>query len=47
MQICFHILQGGATLPNPFVGDNICQEYLMPIQPDIADILYNNTWCVL
>ncbi|XP_035221479.1 probable ubiquitin carboxyl-terminal hydrolase FAF-X isoform X2 [Stegodyphus dumicola] len=34
---------GGATLPNPFVGDNIYQEYLMPIQPEVADILYNNT----
>lgn len=34
---------GCATLPNPFVGDNICQEYLMPIQPEVADILYNNT----
>ncbi|KAG8178428.1 hypothetical protein JTE90_019137 [Oedothorax gibbosus] len=34
---------GGATLANPFVGDNICQEYLMPIQPEVADILYNNT----
>ncbi|CAL1289008.1 unnamed protein product [Larinioides sclopetarius] len=34
---------GGTPLPNPFVGDNICQEYIMPIQPDVADILYNNT----
>ncbi|GFU01705.1 probable ubiquitin carboxyl-terminal hydrolase FAF-X [Nephila pilipes] len=34
---------GGAPLPNPFVGDNVCQEYIMPIQSEVADILYNNT----
>ncbi|GFR25313.1 probable ubiquitin carboxyl-terminal hydrolase FAF-X [Trichonephila clavata] len=34
---------GGTPLPNPFVGDNVCQEYIMPIQSEVADILYNNT----
>ncbi|XP_071033260.1 ubiquitin carboxyl-terminal hydrolase 9X isoform X5 [Parasteatoda tepidariorum] len=34
---------GGAPLPNPFVGDNVHQDYIMPIQPEVAEILYNNT----
>lgn len=34
---------GSAPLPNPHAGDQVCQEYLMVIQPEVADILYNNT----
>lgn len=30
-------------LPNVHMGDQICQEYLMPIQPHVAAILYNKT----
>lgn len=34
--------QGVRPLPNPY-GDPTCPEYLMPIQPQAADILFGRT----
>ncbi|KAH7963811.1 hypothetical protein HPB52_023134 [Rhipicephalus sanguineus] len=36
-------LPNAAPLPNPHMGDQLCQEYLMPIQPQVAACLYNKT----
>ncbi|XP_077513422.1 ubiquitin carboxyl-terminal hydrolase-like faf isoform X2 [Amblyomma americanum] len=36
-------LPNGVPLPNPHMGDHLCQEYLMAIQPQVAACLYNKT----
>lgn len=36
-------LANAVPLPNPHMGDQLCQEYLMPIQPQVAACLYNKT----
>ncbi|KAH6937894.1 hypothetical protein HPB50_004976 [Hyalomma asiaticum] len=36
-------LPNAVPLPNPHMGDQLCQEYLMPIQPQVAACLYNKS----
>lgn len=36
-------LPNAAPLANPHMGDQLCQEYLMPIQPQVAACLYNKS----
>lgn len=36
-------MAGAQPLPNVHMGDQICVEYLMLIQPEVVDILYNKT----
>ncbi|XP_076338950.1 ubiquitin carboxyl-terminal hydrolase 9X-like isoform X1 [Tachypleus tridentatus] len=36
-------VQENQPLPNPHAGDQVCANYIMPIQPQVADILYNKT----
>lgn len=36
-------MQNAAPLANPHMGDQLCQEYLMPIQPQVAACLYNKS----
>ncbi|KAG1670256.1 putative ubiquitin carboxyl-terminal hydrolase FAF-X [Nymphon striatum] len=34
-------LQNNLPLPNPHAGDHICPEYIVPVQPYVAEILLN------